>query len=187
MVLAAPDLPAKHLAAIIDKAAVDWIVTDHSVPDVEKLNVNVCLIGDLDLTHTKPADFDHYDTEWILLTSGTSGMPKLVIHSLESLTSAIVDYTDQDTFVLWATFYDIRRYGGLQIFLRAVSAARSLALSDVRELLEAQLVRFGACGITHISGTPSHWRARFMEPDGSEDIAKISQAIGRNRRSSHSR
>jgi acyl-CoA synthetase (AMP-forming)/AMP-acid ligase II len=164
MVLATPDLPAEHLASVVDKAAVDWIVTDHSVPDVEKLNVGVCMTGDLDLTPTKPADFDRYDTEWVLLTSGTSGVPKLVVHSLESLTSAIVDYTDQDTFVLWATFYDIRRYGGLQIFLRAVSAARSLALSDAREALEAQLVRFGACGVTHISGTPSHWRRALWSP-----------------------
>ena len=164
MVLATPDLPAEHLASVIDKAAIDWIVTDHSVPDVEKLSVSVCMTGDLDLTPTKPTDFDHYDTEWVLLTSGTSGMAKMVVHSLESLTSAIVDYTDQDTFVIWATFYDIRRYGGLQIFLRAVSAARSLALSDSRESLEAQLVRFGARGITHISGTPSHWRAALWSP-----------------------
>src|SRR6202030_1510600 len=58
--------------------------------------------------------------EWVLLTSGTAGTPKLVLHDLSSLIGAIKPLVKVDDTLVWASFYDIRRYGGLQIFLRAV-------------------------------------------------------------------
>ncbi len=57
-------------------------------------------------------------------------MPKIVSHTLEGLTGAIVaDGPARATGAVWATFYDIRRYGGLQIFLRAILGGGSLVLS----------------------------------------------------------
>ena len=103
-----------------------------------------------------------YETEWILPTSGTSGPPKLVIHTLRTLMGAIADAPLQR----WATFYDIRRYGGLQIFLRAVSGQGSLSLGADGERVGSLLDRFGAAGVTHISGTPSHWRKVLMSGEG---------------------
>src|SRR5271167_4011466 len=94
------------------------------------------------------------ETEWILPTSGTSGPPKLVAHTLRTLMGAIADSPLQQ----WATFYDIRRYGGLQIFLRALSGRGSLILGTEGENLNLMLARFGDANITHISGTPTHWR-----------------------------
>ncbi len=108
------------------------------------------------------------ETEWVLPTSGTSGPPKLVAHTLRGLLGAIGPTPLQQ----WATFYDIRRYGGLQIFLRALAGRGSLRLSGVDESVESFLGRLGEAGITHISGTPSHWRkvlmsvaARRIDPD----------------------
>jgi acyl-CoA synthetase (AMP-forming)/AMP-acid ligase II len=66
--------------------------------------------------------------------------------------------------VVWGTFYDIRRYGGLQIFLRAVLGHRSLVLSSAGESVADHLTRLGALGVTHLSGTPSHWRRALMSP-----------------------
>ena len=97
-------------------------------------------------------------TEWILPTSGTSGPPKLAVHTLSTLVGAIGASPLQH----WATFYDIRRYGGLQIFLRALSGQGSLQLSGVDEAIEGFLDRLGASGVTHISGTPTHWRKALM-------------------------
>ncbi len=103
------------------------------------------------------------ETEWILLTSGTTGRPKLVVHTLASLTGAI-GRADSPTSVVWSTFYDIRRYGGLQIFLRAALAGTSLVLKSVHEPTADFLARAGAAGVTHISGTPSQWRHALMSP-----------------------
>ncbi len=63
---------------------------------------------------------------------------------------------------VWATFYDIRRYGGLQIFLRAMLGGASLVLSRPGEAVADHLVRLANAGVTHVSGTPTHWRRALM-------------------------
>ena len=45
------------------------------------------------------------------------------------------------------------RYGGLQIFLRAITQGGSLVLSNAQESIENFLARAAAEGATHISGT----------------------------------
>ena len=101
-------------------------------------------------------------TEWVLLTSGTSGVPKTVRHTLATLTAAIKPRPPGDNDIIWGTYYDIRRYGGLQIFLRALLGGHSLVLSDAHEPMTEFLTRAGACGVTHLTGTPSHWRSALM-------------------------
>ena len=107
----------------------------------------------------------HCQTEWTLLTSGTTGLPKMVVHSLSGLTAAIKAANAGAEPTVWATFYDIRRYGGLQIFLRAILGGASLVLSDAERAGRPTILeRLGAHGVTHISGTPSHWRRVLMSP-----------------------
>jgi acyl-CoA synthetase (AMP-forming)/AMP-acid ligase II len=91
-------------------------------------------------------------------------LPKLIQHALSSLcpTNGVTDVPGPA--VVWSTFYDIRRYGGLQIFLRALVGGGSLVLSSLEESTEHFLTRAGASGVTHISGTPSHWRRALMSP-----------------------
>ncbi len=103
-------------------------------------------------------------TEWVLLTSGTTGLPKLTLHTLSSLTGAITGDTTQGSSIVWSTFYDIRRYGGLQIFLRALLSGGSLVLSSAQESTGDFLSGLVQHGVTHISGTPSHWRRALMSP-----------------------
>jgi acyl-coenzyme A synthetase/AMP-(fatty) acid ligase len=101
-------------------------------------------------------------TEWVLLTSGTTGAPKLVLHTLASLLSAFAGRPQElAPGRVWSTFYDVRRYGGLQILLRALLSG-SLVLSSPGEPVPAFLDRVAALGVTHISGTPSHWRKALM-------------------------
>jgi len=99
------------------------------------------------------------------LTSGTTGVPKLVVHSFESLAGALPRQPASVGPMVWSTFYDIRRYGGLQIYLRAVLSGSPLVLSSAGESTHDFLSRAGSARVTHISGTPSHWRRALMSGD----------------------
>jgi acyl-CoA synthetase (AMP-forming)/AMP-acid ligase II len=95
------------------------------------------------------------------MTSGTTAAPKLVVHTLNTLTGGIGSVVRTPDAV-WSTFYDIRRYGGLQIFLRAIQGGASMVLSSAGEAVADFLSRAGECAVTHMSGTPSHWRRAAM-------------------------
>ncbi|MCK1385491.1 class I adenylate-forming enzyme family protein [Bradyrhizobium sp. 21] len=161
MLLCPPDLNPAHLDALIADAGIDAVVTDE--PDRwADTGVPLIVTAQLPLQATKPAGTERA-TEWLMLTSGTSGVPKIAGHTLEALTGAIVaEGPVRGPAPVWATFYDIRRYGGLQIFLRAVLSGGSMVLSDPHETLADHVTRLNARGVSHISGTPSHWRKLLM-------------------------
>jgi acyl-coenzyme A synthetase/AMP-(fatty) acid ligase len=164
LVLCTPDLTAEQLSAVAATAQVDAVLVDdagapQAMPSIEKFASNALALGE------NPQRRATHTTEWILLTSGTTGMPKLVVHSLESLAGALPRQAASLRPMVWSTFYDIRRYGGLQIYLRAVLSGSPLVLSSAGEPTHDFLARAGAAGVTHISGTPSHWRRALMSGD----------------------
>jgi len=161
MLLCPPDLRADHVQTLIDEAEIDAIVTDQPSrwADVGVYLVMAARAPERRGTKAKT----ERATEWLMLTSGTSGVPKIVGHTLEALTGAIVaDGPARGTPPVWATFYDIRRYGGLQIFLRAILSGGSMVLTGPGEALADHVARLNAMSVTHISGTPSHWRKLLM-------------------------
>ena len=164
VVLWPADLPIEHVPFVAASVPVDAIVSDGTVlgPDQAIPELYVTCSPKI-----RPATCDRsvsHATEWILLTSGTTGLPKMVVHTLASLCGAIESGDTLGGGFVWSTFYDIRRYGGLQIFLRAMLTGGSLVLSDAREPATEFLIRAGAQGVSHISGTPSHWRRALMSP-----------------------
>ena len=163
-----PDTAPEHLAALIGCAEVDAVVVDDGTPPHGALDrlLRVPVTPAIAPAGDLPPIATH--TEWVLLTSGTSGVPKMALHDLASLIAPI-GAERPDGAVVWGTFYDIRRYGGLQIFLRALIGDASLVLSSAGEPIAEHLTRLSRCGVTHLSGTPSAWRRALMSPA----IAKI--------------
>ncbi len=163
IVLYPPDLSLEYLPYVVQSAEADAIVSDRATTGTRDsrrcLSDSVQL--DEDARQFSLRRYEH-ETEWVLLTSGTTGRPKLVVHTLASLAGAIEAGATPADGVVWSTFYDIRRYGGLQIFLRAALTGTSLVLSSAQESTADFLARAGAHGVTHISGTPSHWRRASM-------------------------
>jgi len=164
LVLCPPDLDPAYFPGVIKTAgAVAW-VRDGATPEENAAGLEICVTALPGLSPASVTRRQSHETEWVLLTSGTTGAPKLVLHTLRTLTNIIVQQQVTQPTVprVWSTFYDIRRYGGLQIFLRAAVRGGSLLLAAPNESITDFLARAAAVGITHISGTPSHWRRALM-------------------------
>jgi acyl-coenzyme A synthetase/AMP-(fatty) acid ligase len=176
LTLLPPDFPREHVPTIVAKAEIDATVSSEEMRegDVHRAS-GVLQTGQPfglavqarrrpQITPVARESLDRRPTEWVMFTSGTTGVPKMVVHSLAGLTAAITRRERGDETIVWSTFYDIRRYGGLQILLRAILDGGSMVLSDAREPVGDYLARLGRHGVTHMSGTPSHWRRVLMSP-----------------------
>jgi acyl-coenzyme A synthetase/AMP-(fatty) acid ligase len=166
MLLCPPDLNPDHVKTLIADAEIDAVVTDDPARWTDAEVYLVAATRPPVRTGAKART--ERATEWLMLTSGTSGAPKIVGHTLEGLTGAIIaDGPSRGAAPVWATFYDIRRYGGLQIFLRAIIGGGSMVLSDPTQPIADYVARLNKHGVTHISGTPSHWRKLLMSGSAS--------------------
>lgn len=160
MVVVPPGLGAADVHRVARLAEVDAVVCEPGVSQ-PALSAWPSLAVDF-RGHSQPLRAAREcTTEWVLLTSGTTGTPKLVVHTLETLTGAINPHAGPPP-AAWATFYDIRRYGGLQIFLRAILLGGSLVLPDPDEGVDQFLSRAEVIGLDYLSGTPSHWRRALL-------------------------
>ena len=159
IVLAPPDLKPSDLPSVMAGAGIDAVLCDGDHPSWP---ADLLVVVPGPPSRLPPGDGDDHDTEWVMLTSGTTGPPKMVAHSRSGLVGAIDPAASAP---VWGTFYDIRRYGGLQIFLRAVLGGGSLVLSQAGETVGDHLARLARHGVTHLSGTPSHWRRALMAPE----------------------
>ncbi|HEY1544652.1 MAG TPA: class I adenylate-forming enzyme family protein [Xanthobacteraceae bacterium] len=164
LVLCPPDVADEHMPRVLADAEVDAVVTSGQIDAAGELGIRLHVVCHPAVAPMPASSSELRDTEWVMFTSGTSGAPKMVVHTLGGLTGAIKRNAVHDAPVVWATFYDIRRYGGLQIFLRTLIDGASLVLSSADEPVGEHLVRLGARSVTHISGTPSHWRRVLMSP-----------------------
>jgi acyl-coenzyme A synthetase/AMP-(fatty) acid ligase len=176
LVLVPGDLSGEDLKRVVAKANVTAIVSDHDAFDGIGVSGPVvrCTPAALQ-TETHPPRT--HQTEWVLLTSGTTDGPKLVAHTLASLTGAISPANGTEPPV-WSTFYDTRRYGGLQILLRVLIGGGSLVIAASGEAVGDFLVRIGKHKVTHISGTPSHWRRVLMSPFADRIAPRIIRLTG---------
>ena len=164
IVICPPDMTQDHLRAIVATAEIDAVVSDSGTHDPEALGVPLhfrCSSAIEPQGDNHEVSLGGGQTEWVLLTAGTTGVPKLVAHTVTSLSAPIKPGTGSP---VWGTFYDIRRYGGMQIFFRAFIGGGSLILSSAGESVTDHLTRLAAHGVTHLSGTPSHWWRALMDP-----------------------
>ena len=161
IVLCPPDVPADQMPTIAARAGIDAVVTDGTGSPVDGIAA-----PRIEATWPpRPAGpaTDPIATEWILLTSGTTGVPKLAGYTLAALVAPVLARPSPPSPV-WGTFYDIRRYGGLQMCLRGLLSSGSLVLTGPGEAMPDFLERLGRERVTHLAGTPSHWRRALMTP-----------------------
>src|SRR5882757_2975222 len=80
MLLCPPDLDADHLQAIIGDAEIDAVVTDQ--PDRFAASGIALIVLASETLKAAPRARTARATEWLMLTSGTPGLPKIVGHTL---------------------------------------------------------------------------------------------------------
>lgn len=167
VILCPQHLTEEHLRAVAQRAAADAIVLEAGHPPWRLSGTTVQKMTPTPVPghvrrHASQA------TEWVLLTSGTTGAPKLVVHTLHSLAGTLPRDPAAGSRSVWSTFYDIRHYGGLQIYLRAVLSGSKLVLASRGESAGEFLARAAAAGVTHMTGTPSHWRLALMSAEAAQ-------------------
>lgn len=163
-----PNEPSlEYLPSVIEATNADAVVSDRTSLLADSLPIQHYVPHAHTIQSRGYDRSSQHQTEWITFTSGTTGPPKLVVHTLPSLTGAILAGEIPTQKIVWGTLYDIRRFGGLQVFLRATLSGSSLVLSSPSESIASYLARAGSLGVTHISGTPSQWRRVLMSGSAS--------------------
>lgn len=98
----------------------------------------------------------HSTSEITMFTSGTTGQPKKVVHSIQTLTRSVrrgEKYNNQ----IWAYAYNPTHMAGLQVFFQAFENLNTLinvfnrTRSEIFNLIKKH-------SITHISATPTFYR-----------------------------
>lgn len=90
-----------------------------------------------------------------VFTSGTTGKAKIAFHDLKRLIASI-SVRAPDASTTWLLTYEPASYAGIQVILTAaMNGARLLSPDRSISALAASITQ----GVTHISATPSFWRA----------------------------
>jgi acyl-CoA synthetase (AMP-forming)/AMP-acid ligase II len=114
---------------------------------------------------TSPANTSVTKTHWVLRTSGTTGKPKEVTHTLATLMPKNAHEHRGEIGSRWALLYPWDRFAGLQVILHAIVAGGSVLAVDRTKPLSEQVAFLIKAGCTHISATPTLWRLLLAAGD----------------------
>lgn len=141
------------------------VLLDSDLTEIERSNLHTTQEEELRVVNLCFADVNSViqaiqdATEWRagIFTSGTSGKPKKVIHSMETLTKFVGKSRSLEGKT-WAFCYNYSHIAGLHVFLQALMNRNVIVyVSDIdRTLLNDVLIRHG---VTHISATPTFYRS----------------------------
>ncbi|MEM1417153.1 MAG: fatty acid--CoA ligase family protein [Myxococcota bacterium] len=101
-------------------------------------------------------------TRWVLTTSGTTAEPKLVGHTLGSLTRTTTSDATRGRTATWGLLYEPTRYAGLQVVLQSLLGGSRLVAPDPGAPLHERVAVLAVRGCTHLSATPTLWRRLLM-------------------------
>jgi acyl-coenzyme A synthetase/AMP-(fatty) acid ligase len=101
-----------------------------------------------------------------LMTSGTSGVPKIAAHTFDSLVSRARATADHpaNRMAKWLLTYQPTGFAGLQVILTG-TLARGMVVAPAQRTPRGFYDAAQRWGVTQISGTPTFWRSFLMAGD----------------------
>ena len=157
------EVTPQERASLLAQAKIDLVIEGSDLGFSELIR-SIHSIGAIESSIISNGDsLRTIETIWMLPTSGTSGIPKLISHTLESLTRTMTARNLSNQYV-WGSLYSIRRFAGLQVFLQSwISQTPLILLDESQNLFESldSLIKFGC---NSLSATPSMWRKLSMIP-----------------------
>lgn len=145
--IAHTEIPSDHLAAIAAASGIAAQIDDHGVSGTGHLES-----GD------PPSGAIH------LMTSGTTGVPKVAQHTLETLLTRIRAGRGRSTAAggeRWLLTFQPTGFAGVQVLLSAVSS-RGVVVVPSERTPSAFYEAAVSTKVTHISATPTFWRSLLM-------------------------
>lgn len=149
----------KAIATNSPLVLLDSDLNPSEVPEVNEFLINVAT--KLDDYHFDDMDdivtaLQNSTSEITIFTSGTTGQPKKVVHSIETLTRS-VRLGDKYKGQVWAYAYNPTHMAGLQVFFQAFENQNTLV--NVFNMQRSEVYhKITYYQITHISATPTFYR-----------------------------
>lgn len=153
---------ANLIKALVTNRPVVLIDTDSSPADMPYMDfalvdkpekVGACSYRDMDKLIEA---LSQSTSEITIFTSGTTGQPKRVVHTVATL-ARNVRRGEQYKEHVWAYAYNPTHMAGTQVFFQALMNQSTMVnvFGEPREVVYQQIERYG---ITHISATPTFYR-----------------------------
>lgn len=170
----------KIITSLVLSKEVILLDADFTDAEVEKL------VGDVDITATEPVSIDSTINEdnlmdlltgktesWkiTLFTSGTTGLPKKVSHTFDSIARQ-AKKSERHADDVWGFAYNPTHMAGLQVFFQALVNQNSIIRLfgfDSKEIIG----EINKNQITHISATPTFYRLLLPPSDVCPSVKRL--------------
>ena len=157
-------LPGDQVTHLVRAAGCDTVLTDRADLLGAALDGVAVLAAETALIEAAQSGI-FQNTLWLLTTSGTTGLPKIVSHHLTALAGAVRPPRPGDPQPVWGHVIDPARLAGVLVMLQALVGGGRLVVADPGASLALQIAGLAAGGVTHLSCTPTLWRRILMLPD----------------------
>ena len=164
----------KAIATNSPLVLLDSDLNPSEVAGVDESQVNVAV--QLPEYHFKDMDavvsaLQQSTSEITIFTSGTTGQPKKVVHSIDTLTRS-VRLGDKYKGQVWAYAYNPTHMAGLQVFFQAFENQNTLV--NVFNMQRSEVhQKISEYQITHISATPTFYRLLLPFEDSYQSVQRV--------------
>lgn len=159
-----------HIASLIaldavgaDSFLLDARLSEEDRSDLsESLGLSACITdnasgNDISILHLSEEVTGSGESSVVILTSGTTGRPKAVRHTWESLLRPVRKQLSSGGG-RWLLSYAPHLYAGVQVMLQAMVTGGAIVVAEPSDSPEETVRLLATSRVEYVSATPSYWR-----------------------------